>query len=508
MGAGALGTLGVAILVFTAACGANRAPAAAPSGQAAPPNPPAQQPERSGPPPSSALPGDAEVARILAERVGPLGTHYGIVVGLVDANGRRFVSHGSFDQDDARALDQNTLFELGSVSKVFTALLLQTAVERGEVGLDDPVSAHLPSGTETPSFNGQPITLRHLATHTSGLPRVAKTDTPRDASDPHANFTVEQLYGFLASFELTREPGSEYEYSNLGYALLARALIVRTGRTYAELVRERITDPLGMRHTCVEVPDAEKEQLATGHTQTLTKAPPWRRIAMIGNGGIISNASDMLTFLSASMGLVKTPLASAFEQIATAQMPLTDEAGAMALGWHIASGEGPDLVWHNGGTGGFRTYAAYLRGQGVGVVVLSNVNTPRGVDDIGEHLLGHGPLAAAGSPDVTPTAPRAQVAVASRLLDAYAGDYQLGTAMRIAMRHEGNGLWVTIGDKATFRLFAESESVFFMDMPGLTFRFETDPQGKATAVVLVTDRGESRIPRKGPAATARDGAAP
>ena len=216
---------------------------------------------------------------------------------------------------------------------------------------------------------------------------------------------------------------------------------------------------------------------------------------MIGNGGVFSSANDMLTFLSASMGLVETPLASAFEQIATPQRPIDDKGGAVGLGWHIDEAKGAKVVWHNGGTAGFRTFAGYVRNQRVGVVVLSNVSTAEGVDDIGIHLLAQGPLEAAGAPGVTPSRPRVKVAIDPRLLDAYIGDYQFDTGRVISMRREGDQLWVMLGGNANFPLFAESETVFFMAVLDMTFRFEPAAEGKAVAMFLGVDGKESRLSR-------------
>jgi CubicO group peptidase (beta-lactamase class C family) len=187
---------------------------------------------------------------------------------------------------------------------------------------------HLPPGTAAPSVDGRQITLRDLATHTSGLPRIPSNLKPADPDDPYAGYTVEMLYAYLASAELARRPGTKYAYSNLGAALLARALMVRANETYAQLVAERITRPLGMLSTWVDVPAKQRARLAPGHTQMLEPAPYRTREAMIGNGGIISTASDMLTFLSASLGLVDTPLGPAFRAIEAQQLPV-GERGAI-----------------------------------------------------------------------------------------------------------------------------------------------------------------------------------
>jgi D-alanyl-D-alanine-carboxypeptidase/D-alanyl-D-alanine-endopeptidase len=436
------------------------------------------------------------VQRILDERLGGFAEYYGIVVGLVDASGRHVVSRGHLAQGDPRVPDGDTLFELGSITKVFTSLLLAIAVERGEVALDDPLVKHLPPGRTAPSVDGRPITLRDLATHTSGLPRVPKNLEPKDPNDPYAEYTVEMMYAYLASAELEQKPGTKYSYSNLGAALLARALMVRTHKTYAELVRERITEPLGMSNTWVDVPAEREASLAPGHTQTLELAPYRTRQAMIGNGGVISSANDVLTFLSASSGLVQTPLEPAFRTIEAEQLSI-GEHGSIGLGWHRLQRDASVVVWHNGGTGGFRTFAAYDRQARQAVVVLANVSTPEGVDDIGVHLVAAGPLLPPGSPGVTPVVPRQQVAIAPHVLDRYVGDYQLAPQAVLRVKREGGQLIAQLTGQSWYPVFPESERVFFYKVVDATLHFEADAPGQAVAVVLHQSGRQLRAPRIG-----------
>jgi D-alanyl-D-alanine-carboxypeptidase/D-alanyl-D-alanine-endopeptidase len=478
------------VLACSAAPGPTDAPSATPA--AAPVESPAAPAPASG-----ALPSDGQVQQILDARVGEFADQYGIVVGLIDAGGKRVVSRGRFSKESPRALDGETLFELGSITKVFTALLLAIAVERGEVGLDDPVEKHLPPGTKVPSLNARPITLRDLATHTSSLPRGPKNLVSEDVDDPYAGYTVEMLYAYLATLELEREPGSSYQYSNLGAALLARALMVRTGKSYAELVRERISEPLGLRNTWVDVPAERRAWLAPGHTAMLRPAPYRTRDAMIGNGGVFSSADDLLTFLSASMGLVETPLASAFATIAAPQKPIDDHGGSIGLGWHLSKQNAQDLVWHNGGTAGFSTCAAYDRRQRQGVVVLSNVNTEGGVDDIALHLVAAGPLEPVGSPRVTPTLPHA---IDPQRLDRYVGEYEMGPGKIVNVLRDGDQLSFQLPGKRKLALHPLSEKVFRIAQIGMEFSFETDESGQAVAVVMSHDGKSARMPRRGASA--------
>jgi len=194
---------------------------------------------------------DAEIKRILTDRIDQQHQSVGIVVGVIEAGGRRIVAHGSLAKDDRRPLDGGTVFEIGSMTKVFTSLLLADMVSRGEVALTDPVAKYLPAEVKVPERGGVKITLQHLAMHTSALSRLPSNLNPKDANNPYADYTVQQLYEFLSSAELARDIGSRYEYSNLGAGLLGHVLARRAGMDYETLVRKRILDPLGMKNTSI-----------------------------------------------------------------------------------------------------------------------------------------------------------------------------------------------------------------------------------------------------------------
>lgn len=443
---------------------------------------------------------------MLDQRLGDLSDHYGIVVGVADASGRRVVGRGHFAQGDTRVPDGDTLFELGSITKVFTSLLLAISVERGELGFDDPLVKHLPPGTTAPSVEGRQITLRDLATHTSGLPREPPNLNPKDPDDPYANYTVEMMYAALARATLEHKPGTEFAYSNLGAALLARALMVRTNATFAELVRERITVPLHMSNTWVDVPAEQRSRLAPGHTMALAPAPYRTRLAMIGNGGVISSANDMLTFLSASMGLVESPLGAAFRALEVSQHATSSRGTSIGLGWQLLPLGSTTMVWHNGGTSGFRTMAAYEVPTRRAVVILSNVFTRAGVDDMAYHLLLGGDLVAPGSPQVTPTRPRVQIALDPSLLGGYVGDYQLTPSVVLSITRDAGQLFVQLTGQSKYPVFPESERVFFLKIVDATLTFELDGSGtagkndgtrngKAVAVVLHQNGKDQRAPR-------------
>jgi serine-type D-Ala-D-Ala carboxypeptidase/endopeptidase len=222
---------------------------------------------------NSPIPSDSEIRNILVDRIDKDHQSVGIVVGIIEPTGRRVVSYGKLAKDDKRSLDGDTVFEIGSVTKVFTSLLLADMVQRGEVALTDPVAKYLPPEVKVPQRGGRQITLQDLATHTSGLPRMPSNFTPKDPANPYADYTVEQMYQFLSGYQLTRDIGSQYEYSNLGGGLLGHALARRAGMDYEKLVQSRICEPLGMKSTAITLSPEMKTRMAAGYNQGLEPAP-------------------------------------------------------------------------------------------------------------------------------------------------------------------------------------------------------------------------------------------
>src|SRR5437763_25452 len=200
------------------------------------------------------VPNTGEIREILLRRIDRQKQAVGIVVGVIEPNGRRVVAYGNLAQGDTRTLDGDTIFEIGSITKIFTSLLLADMVNRKEVALDDPAAKYLPENVRMPERSGKSITLLDLSTHTSGLPRLPSNLKPKDAANPYAGYRVEDLYQFLSSYELPRDPGSnlegsEFEYSNLGGGLLGHLLAYRAGTDYESLIGTRITRPLSMPDT-------------------------------------------------------------------------------------------------------------------------------------------------------------------------------------------------------------------------------------------------------------------
>jgi len=327
------------------------------------------------------------VKELLVDRIDRDHQGVGIIVGLTGPGGRRIIGYGRRDAGDDAPLAAHTMFEIGSISKVFTSLVLADMVTRHEIALIDPIEKFLPSGVSAPTRNGKSITLEDLSTHTSGLPRLPTNMRPTDPTNPYADYSVDQLYEFLSTYALRRDIGSQYEYSNLGGGLLGHLLGRRAGLSYEALVRERVTGPLVMPNTSIALTPDQRARLAVGHDAQLKAVPNWDLPTLAGAGALRSCADDMLTFVEAAMGARPTPLASAFATMLATRRPTGNPTMEVALAWHIISRNGREIIWHNGGTGGYRSFIGYDQAAGVGVVVLSNTSTVMGVDDIGLHLL-------------------------------------------------------------------------------------------------------------------------
>ena len=424
---------------------------------------------------------DAQIREILADRIDAQRQSVGIVVGVIEPGGRRVVPYGGLAKGDPRTLDGNTVFEIGSITKVFTSLLLADAVERREVALTDPISKFLPDRVKTPERGDRAITLQDLSTHTSGLPRLPANFAPKNASNPYADYSVEDLYQFLGGYQLTRDIGTQYEYSNLGGGLLGHVLALRAGMEYEALVRARITGPLGMRSTAVALTPDMRARLATGHSSVMQPVANWDLPTLAGAGALRSSTNDLLAFLAAELGYTKTPLAPAMAAMLRVRRPTGVDNLEIALGWHVLRAHGRDIVWHNGGTGGYRTFIGFDPAARIGVVVLSNAGTAAGPDDIGRHLLDPElPLL----PRAAPPSPHTEVAIDPGLYARYVGRYQLAPNAILAVTRNENHLFAQLAGQPAFEIFPESEKDFFLKVVDAQLTFETDAQGQATAVVL------------------------
>jgi CubicO group peptidase (beta-lactamase class C family) len=326
--------------------------------------------------------------RILEDRIDRDRNGIGLVVGIIDDRGSHVFAYGKMKAGETRQVDGNTLFEIGSITKTFTALVLQDMADHGELTLNDPVEKFLPAGVKTPSYHGRKITMVDLATHTSGLPRVpfGVWHMLTHMSDPYASFGELELYHYLGTCRLEREPGKTFEYSNLGLMLLGQALALKAGTNYEALVRGRICQPLHMESTAIELSPELQARFASGHNEAGEVVKNWSS-PLPGDGGLRSSVNDMLKYLSAEMGLTDSPLSAA---MAHTQAPRHETDGGnekVGLGWIISTHKNADkdVAWHDGGTSGYMSWISFNKHTRRGVVVLSNSDND--VDDFGRMLM-------------------------------------------------------------------------------------------------------------------------
>jgi D-alanyl-D-alanine-carboxypeptidase/D-alanyl-D-alanine-endopeptidase len=290
----------------------------------------------------------------------------GLVIGLLKDGVPTVLGYGRVSERVDAAPGADTVFEIGSITKTFTGLLLWQAVREGRMTLDDPIVKHLPKKVDAPDFNGKEITLLHLATHTSGLPPAPGNLAPKLLSNPWADYGVDQLYLGLESAELATEPGTHYTYSNFGAGLLGQILASRAGQSYESLVVERICRPLGLRDTTVTLSDDQKRRLAPGHLPDGSETPNWEFQSIAGAGALRSTASDMLRYVEAAFD----------DANAGMLIPRTEPVGGTRVGiaWHLTPipSKGPTIVWHTGGTGGYRSFAGFVKEPRIAVVALTN----------------------------------------------------------------------------------------------------------------------------------------
>jgi len=309
---------------------------------------------------------------LLKKAVGAGEKVAGMIALAVDEAGIRMASFGSTGVPGL-ALDRDTVFEIGSITKVFTALMLVDMASRGEVALDDPVTKYLPATVRLREV-GRPITLVDLATYTSGLPNMPGNLPPNwwASENSMAEYTTDKLYEFLASYVPKYEPGTHYEYANVGFALLGTALARRAGKSYEELLIERACDPLGLSHTRITLSDDMRKHMAQAHDIKLNPAPLWNLPALQPAGGFRANVKDVTVFLKACMGLVQTPLKSSLARLLETRRHTSVAGTDAGLGWFISSDKSEEIVWKTGLTPGFNTFIGFSTRSRHGALVLSN----------------------------------------------------------------------------------------------------------------------------------------
>jgi CubicO group peptidase (beta-lactamase class C family) len=393
----------------------------------------------------------------------------GIVVALINGSDVSYYNYGKTAITNGTDVDQNSVFEIGSISKVFTTLILADKIKKGDLSLDDPISKYLPDTLTVPSFNDEVITLRHLATHTSGLPRMPSNFAPKDMTNPFADYTNELLYAFLSGYQLT-SIGIKSEYSNVGMGLLGHILELQSGKTYEELVVETISKPLKMDHTAVIISEAMSNHLAKGHAGT-TEVANWDFNCMAGAGGLKSNARDMVTFMQANMGVLDTDLYGAMQLTQQSAFKDTNSDFEIGLAWHYEDDN--KIIWHNGQTGGYHSFAGFIKGADKGVVLLTN--TAENIGAIGFNILGM---------SKTLEVIKVAVVIAPEILEAYAGKYELAPNVILGVTTKDGHVFAQLTGQSLFEIYASGENTFYYKVLKATVKFNTNDDGEIDSLTL------------------------
>ena len=426
-----------------------------------------------------AFPDNASLLEILKSRVED-GRATGLVLGVMEADGStRVVAYGS-SGDGAQPLGPDTVFEIGSVTKVFTTTVLADEVLNGDLSLDRPAQDYAPPGMMLPMRDGKAITLAHLAEQNSGLPRLpGNLDLSKvDMTNPYAAYTTDMLNAFLGSYALPRDPGAEFEYSNLGMGLLGNLLAHRSGKSYEDMVHASILSPLGMTSTGINLTPEMQARLAKGHDAAGKHAANWDLPSLAGAGALRSTMTDMLKFLDANIGEPKNNLERAMRIAHRPRFAIGGNA-KIGLGWITITTEKGSFIYHDGGTGGYGAIVAIDPQRNVGLVLLGNrTGIP---EDIAMHLMDASiPLTP------PPSGERVEVAVPADVLASYVGVYALDAmpAFKLTVTLEGGQLQMQATGQDRFPIFPESQVKFFLKVVDAQVTFAPATAGQAAHLIL------------------------
>ncbi|MCY3774040.1 MAG: serine hydrolase [Gemmatimonadetes bacterium] len=475
------------------------------------------------------------VQRVLRERVDEYGQSVGIVAGIIRGINRYAYAHGTLNRGTIRRVSAMTVFEIGQLSSLYTSAMLSLMVQRGDVSLTDRVSAYLPETMTVPNTpSGHPILIAHLATHTSGLPRLPDNLVSDDPDDPLKGYSVELMYAFLDRYAEAQRDGHEfpfdfedpdgedplnrddedrsdspgryepdarndvsspfgtedlYAYSDLGMGLLGHVLEQAAGETYDNLIRELLGDPLKLANTANKPTPSMRTYLATGHDDARRPAPAWSDTTLVGGTGLRSNLLDMMTLVSASMGIIyalpedfteddSTRYHASFDSLIVARNPADEEGVQTALGWKVRQdARGRDIHWLNGRTNGFYAFAAFLKEWRKGVVVLSNSSAS--VEDIGFHLLS------ARNPLAPP--PRKVVQMTEAAYVACTGTYAFSPEFTVEITYSDGRLFGQPPGQPMSELILESSGDFYLEEEDARITFVPDEEGNVDHFLFLQD---------------------
>jgi D-alanyl-D-alanine-carboxypeptidase/D-alanyl-D-alanine-endopeptidase len=389
-------------------------------------------------------------------------------------------------RSDAPAADAR--FEIGSISKAFVELLAAEMIARGELRLDEPLSALLPKGASAPTFDGRPIVLADLLTHTSGLPPLPPSLGPgANPANPYAHLRADVIYDGLGAVKLASAPGTRYGYSNWAFLMLSDLLAQRAGRPYDVLLAERVLAPLGLKDTVV----ARNERLGAGRMANGRTTPHWDvPVAYAGAGGIRSTLADLVRLARAMLGDIPEGVpASLRSALATSRAPLRAAHPQLdvAMAWHLRKDPGgATRVFHNGMTGGFSSMLLLdVDGRRAAITLADAAG---GFDDLAFHML---------DPARPLLPPRRRVALDLPAARAALGRYELAPGFVLTLALDGDRLYAQATGQGRFELRQDSRGDYYALVADILIRIQRDADGKATALTLFQGGGATPARRLG-----------
>lgn len=397
----------------------------------------------------------AEIKSVLEQRLGQ--GRGSVAIGIITKDGNSTLFHGSANGD--------TIFELCSVTKVFTALLLADMMVGGELQLDDPVNKFLDGRARI----REDIHLFHLVTHTSGLPR-----SPADFT---MEYSEEQLYEFLSNYSFPKQAGKKFKYSNLGFGLLGHALALETGTSYERLVLDRICKPLQMKDTRIRMSPEQLARHADGYNSTGQKIPT-RELPMVywSAGSLRSTLNDMLKFLKANMVPDKSKLAKAIKMTHEPHFPSIPHTRT-GLAWNITFTGISTVIWHEGQIQSHYAFIGLDRKQGIGTVILSGSGIP--LTDIGIHILdSRQPITDSEPPRQT----KSEFDKSS--FESFTGRYIVRDNYTITISKEGDRMFSQATGMPKLEILPIAEKEFAVKGFNIKITFISDEAGEITSLIV------------------------
>ncbi|NGX28397.1 MAG: Beta-lactamase [Candidatus Anoxychlamydiales bacterium] len=420
-----------------------------------------------------------EIENIMKECVDG-GHTQGMVIGIIKEDGTKFYKYGQMAVDDSTPIDENAIFETGSITKIFTSLLLAQMVRNGDVKMDDPIEMYLPKGVKVPQFNGKKITFDHLATHSAGFDYMPENFIMSDMYNPFRGYSVESLYDYLSNYELDYEPGTQYKYSNVCVGLLSHILSLLTNKEFEELVTERLLKDLQMDSTIVNILPEMEKRFPKAHMRDKI-VPHWKCEVFEGAGALHSTPKDLARFIEANLGFYKTDLYPLLKE--ACQSRGSQEVPYLDVGheWNISYQYKPEMIYHGGATGGHQIFIGFCPETKTGVVVCSN--SCAWIYDIGRNILNKNWYLKKY---------RQQAIIVPMMLYKFIGEYENiddGSICKIDIKSDGHQsiLLLKWGYYPSIPMFPSTEKDFFLKVKPIEINFGLNEQNDHVVETMKVD---------------------